>query len=180
MPFCEHSLFHERFNHARPAAAAAVWASEGTTLRPGQNRLRLSPRKTCLCQANVLSSPLSSIPRSTQASVQSGWPHQMATSSKVTGASSSKSHLSSPTQTKNNCRSTPASSAARILSRDSFLPPPHTWGPSKKNSPNSLPKLLGLQRSWRPGSKWRIFCQTSNLDFKNMACGKGTPSYRAL
>ena len=30
MPFCEDSLLHKRFNHAQPAAAAAVWASEGT------------------------------------------------------------------------------------------------------------------------------------------------------
>ena len=181
MPFCEDSLFHKRFNHARPAAAAAIWASEGTMsksrFRQGRDRLKLSPRKARLCQPNVVSSSLSSMPRLTQASAQSGWPHQMAMSSKVTKADPASPWHLAPTN--KHCKSSPASSAARILSRDSFLPPPGPRGPSKKNSPNRLnplSKFLGLQRPWRPGSRWRISCQSSNFDFRNNACGKGTCS----
>ena len=163
MPFCELSLFQKRFKHARPAAAAAIWASEGTTF--GGRTCRR--RKTRLCKANVLPSPLSSMPPSTQALAQSGWPHKMAMSSKV--------RKEPPAVAEKNCKSTPASSAARILSRDSFQPSPGPWGRSKKNSPKWLSNSLGLQRPWPRGSKWRISCQSSN-DFRNKACRKGTSS----
>ena len=179
MPFCEDSLFHERFNHARPAAAAAIWASEVTTSRGGSSRWRLSPRKARFCQANDLSSSLSSMPPSTQASPQLGWPYQMAMSNKVTWAYvSNVAPFSRQTATEKNCKSSPASSAARILSRDNFLPPSGPWGRSKEK-PKSLSTFVGLQRSRRRESKWWISCQSSNLEFRNKACGKGISSLEA-
>ena len=168
MPFCEDSLFQKRFNHARPAAAAAIWASEGTTLTSGVFRRRLSPRKTRLCHVNVLSSPLSSMPRSTQASAQSDWPHQMAMSNKVMSALWASYSWQSATE--KNCKSTPASSAERILPTDSFQQPSGSWKP-KKNCPHRGCNFLGLI-----GSRWRTSCQSSNLHSRNKACGKGMSS----
>ena len=184
MPFWEEWLFHKRFNDAQPAAAAALWASEGATSRRGwymmprlMPRLRLSPCKTRLCQANVLSPPSSLMPPSTQASAQLGWPHQMAMSSKVTGTCVAS--LSYKTSTKQNCQSSPASSAERILSRDNFLPPSNPWVYSKKKCPKPLSKFLGLQRPWHSGSRWRISCQSSNFDRRNKACANGMSSSKS-
>ena len=73
---CEDSLFHKCFNHAPPAAAATMHVSESTTGSP-----RHSPHNAHLCQANVLSCPLSSILLSTQTP-------QTDTSSKVATSSS--------------------------------------------------------------------------------------------
>ena len=77
MPFWEHSLFHKRFSHARPAAAAAIWASEGTTSKT-RCRLatyRITPFSTqdSLCAKPLFyHHPWSSMLPSTQASAQSG------------------------------------------------------------------------------------------------------------